>query len=82
MRQKYIDERHPCLMSFGRTMREGLPVVTDVNDTINVVMRNDEDADAFVNHYNKLHEAYSRCIVAFAEADHDAFVKFWYGSEL
>lgn len=78
MRQKYIDERWPTLMVFGKHADTGQPCVTDSNDALNVFMADEAQAEALVAHYARLHEEFSELIQAFDKAAPEAFKAFWY----
>lgn len=77
MRQKYIDEKWPDLMVFGK-FEDGDVCVTDSDDNLNAKMEPSE-AEIMVEHYNKLKEEFSAMAMAFNEADPKAFDQFWYG---
>lgn len=78
MRQKYIDEKWPLLMQFGRHAQTGQPYVSDCNDDVNVLMADVKDANTIIEHYNKLHAEFSAMAHAFDAANPDAFTEFWY----
>lgn len=76
MREKYIDERWPDLMTHG-VNQQGEHYVTDTHEAIDVPM-SFESAQAVVAHYNKLKAEFVEMIQAFNKADENAFNQFWY----
>lgn len=76
MREKYVDERYPGLLSFN------MPMVTPVNGDWVVRTETVEDAQRLCAEFEKLRDALVRCALAFDQADPEAFSSFWYGSEL
>lgn len=80
MREKYVEERWPRLMQIGTT-QDGRVGVCTVDDRVGIAL-SAEQAGQLIEHWNKLQDALTRCALAFAEADNDAFVAFWYSSEL
>lgn len=78
MREKYIDERWPLLMVFGKHATTGQPCVSDADDSIDLFMQDDTQAKLLVDHYAKLHTEFTAMAQAFDAADPKAFNEFWY----
>ena len=76
MREKYIDERYPGWLTFG------LAQVTSSRDDWAVKTPDAESAQLLVDQHRIVHDALTRCAMAFAAADTEAFTRFWYGAEL
>jgi hypothetical protein len=76
MREKYVDERYPGLLTFN------MPMVTPVNADWAVKTETVEEAQMIVAEFEKIRDALVRCAQAFDAATPEAFNAFWYGSEL
>lgn len=81
MREKYVEERYPRAMVFGKH-HDGMLSVTDVNDRDIATRVTAAQAETIVAAYNRLQDLVVRLALAFDEADHEAFDRFWYGTEL
>lgn len=78
MREKYIDERWPDLMIFGREVDTRRPFVSDADMSVDILCVDDERAQMIVSHYNKLKAEFTAMAQAFDRADEKAFNEFWY----
>lgn len=76
MKEKYIDERYPSLLTFN------MPVLIPQNEEWSVRTETIEDAQRITAEFEKIKSALVRCAQAFDDADHEAFQKFWYVDEL
>lgn len=78
MRRKYVEERFKPWFVFGESI-DHVDIADVDGDRLECVPR--RLADKILDEHDRLIEAIGDIALAFAEADPEAFEKFWYGSK-
>lgn len=78
MKAKYVEERYPELMIFGRNIEEGTVALCDPSFSLDVYLKQ-EDAEKIMEFYNKVQNKLVECAMAFSKSNPKEFTEFWYG---